>query len=550
MTTFSGPDLDDTPGIGALTLGGFLDEIVERSGDDESLVLNDALRGGATVRWPYRRLGEEAHRLAAALVDAGVEPGESVGVLMGNRPEAVASLFAAALVGAIAVPMSTFATLPEIVEMIDRTSAVVVLTQRQLGRRRFADEVTAAVDDLPTVRCIAAVGTDSWDAFGALGMKTSAPHDEVALRAAKVSPDDPAVVIFTSGTTTRPKAILHAHRAVTVQSWLQAGIFGRTRQSRVYSALPLFWTAGLNTALGATLAAGGCLVMDEVFDAGSALRLISAERVTEPYTLPHQTMAVAEHPDWFDTDLSSLRSVFGKSAYARHPTVDGDTGWIMPVGYGLSEMCAFVSAHRSDASREEAKRGSGRVLPGVRVRILDVDSGAPLGPDVEGEIAVAGPMVMLGYLDDDRPAGPLDADGFFHTGDLGSMGPDGVLHYSGRLTEMIKTGGANVSPAEIEVQLRRRRDLKLSRVIGIPDERLGEVVVACVVASDGVEVDPDSIRSFLRERLASYKVPRYVLVVADGDMPMTSSGNKVRDDELIRIVADRLATATPMPGGL
>jgi acyl-CoA synthetase (AMP-forming)/AMP-acid ligase II len=152
-----------------------------------------------------------------------------------------------------------------------------------------------------------------------------------------VSPDDPGLVIFTSGTTSEPKAILHGHRSPCLQFWVLAETFGRDRATRMFSALPLFWTAGLNTAMGATLAAGGCWVMQEVFEPGAALALLARERVTEPYTLPHQTVALAEHPDWQATDLSSLRCVYGKSAFARHPTVHGDPDWIMPVGYGLSE---------------------------------------------------------------------------------------------------------------------------------------------------------------------------------------------------------------------
>lgn len=289
--------------------------------------------------------------------------------------------------------------------------------------------------------------------------------------------------------------------------------------------------------------------MQETFEPGEALALMSRERVTEPYTLPHQTAALAEHPDWPTTDLSSLTCVFGKSAFARHPSVRGDTGWIMPVGYGLSETCAFVCAHPSDTPRELAKRSMGRLLPGTRLRVIDVDTGRELGVGEEGELAVTGATLMQGYLGG-SPEECFDADGFFHTGDAGHVDAEGYVHFSGRRTEMIKTGGANVSPAELEVQLRACPPVKLSRVVGVPDPRLDQVVVACVVLKDGAEATAEDIRSFLRERVAAYKVPKRVLFFDDGEIPMTGSDTKVRDDALLALVHDRLAaTQVPTPSG-
>lgn len=550
MTTFEGPPLDSTPGIGALTLGGFLRDVAAAHGPREALVFDDPLDDGRTHRRSYAELAGDAHRLARGLVAAGVSPGDTVGVVMGNRPETVAAIFAIGLSGAVAAPMSTFASRAELAAMIERTGASLVLTQPRLRRRELADEVTgiaremaAAAGRAPRVVSIASAAWDELLAAGdglAAGDRLDAAGLDAAGLDTRVGPDDPALVIFTSGTTSRPKAILHSHRAVCLQSWLQAAIFGRGAETRMYSALPLFWTAGLNTAMGATLAAGGCWVMHEVFDAGEALALMARERVTEPYTLPHQTAALAEHPAWAGTDLSALRCVYGKSAFARHPRVTGDPGWNMPVGYGLSETCAFVSGYASTTSRERMRIGAGPIVAGTRVRIVDSSDGRPAGVGETGEIAVAGPTLMLGYLDG---AAPIDDDGFFHTGDLGCVDADGVLHFEGRTTEMIKTGGANVAPAEIEVQLRRLPEIKLSRIIGVPDARLGEAVVACVVLRDGSTLDADGVREFLRPLVAAYKVPRHVLVVDEADMPMTGTDAKVRDDALRTLAVARLASA-------
>lgn len=559
MTTFAGPPLATFEGVGALTMGGFLDDVAERFGPREALVFDDRMRAGATVRWTYADLRAEARRVGRGLVGLGVGRGDAVGILMGNRPEAVASIFGAGLAGAVAVPMSTFAPGPELAFMVDRARVTLVLTQDRLLARRFGDDLAALAPELPSLRRIVVVGLSpdgdgggrataparllAWDDLLA-GAGAVDPSD-LRRRTDAVTPDDDALVIFSSGTTSTPKAILHCHRAPALQFWVQAQIFGRDEHTRMWSALPLFWTAGLNTAMGATLAAGGCWVMQETFEPGEALGLLERERVTEPYTLPHQTAALEEHPDWAGADLSSLTCVFGKSAYARHPTVTGDTRWRMPVGYGLSETCAFFAAHWWSTPRELARTSTGRLLPGNRLRVVDPDTGEPLGAGESGELAVKGPTLMRRYLGT-APADCVDADGFFHTGDVGFVDADGYLHFEGRRTEIIRTAGANVSPAELEVQLRACPPVKLSRVVGVPDARVGQVVVACITLKDGAEAGEADIQSFLRERVSAYKVPKRVLFFDDGQIPMTGSDTKVRDEALLDLVLDRLA-AGPVP---
>lgn len=529
MTTFRGPAVADQPGVGALTLGGFLEQIAARFGPNEALVFDDPLRDGTTVRWTYDDLRRESHRVALGLVAQGAAVGTPIGILMGNRPEAVAALFGVALAGGVAVLLSTFAPKPELAFMIERAGVRTVLTQERMLARALANDVRALVDD------VASVGDASWPALLRAG----------ELDVAETSPDDDGVVIFSSGTTSEPKGMLHSQRAATLQFWVQAQIFGRHESTRMWSSLPLFWTAGLNTAMGSTLAAGGCWVMQETFEPGAALALMARERVTEPYTLPHQTGALEEHPDWASTDLSSLTCVYGKSAFARHPSVHGDTTWRMPVGYGLSETCAFFCAHWSTASREEMAASMGRLLPGNELRIVDPDTGDELAEGEVGELAIKGPTLMKGYLGM-RPEDCFDADGFFHTGDAGFVDAEGLVHWEGRRTEMIKTGGANVSPAELEVQLRACAPVKLARVVGVPDARLDQLVVACITLKEGAEASEENIQSFLRERVASYKVPKRVLFFDDGEIPMTTSATKVRDDALVALVTDRLA-AEPVP---
>lgn len=534
MTTFEGPPLAFTPGIGSRTLGGFLLEVADRYSGNEALVFDDPLAGGRTERWSYSRLAQESWKVASGLVHAGVRPGARVGILMGSRPEAVAAFFGAALAGSTAVLMSTFSAPSELEYMLNHSEVQVVLTQSELLGRRLSSELELI--STPQVERMVVVGED-WPEFVRRG--ETADVAELRSRAQAVKAVDPGSIIYSSGTTDRPKGILHSNGSPSLQFWIQAKVFGRHPRTRLWTALPMFWTAGLNTAMGATLAGGGCWVMQETFQPAEALALMEREKVTEPYTLPHQTAALVELREWESADLSSLKCVYGKSAFARHHSVKGDPDWNFPVGYGLSETCAVFATHYSDDPRELMKLSTGRLLPGNLLRVIDPDTGRLLGRGESGELAVAGPTLMQHYVGK-TPEECFDPDGFFHTGDAGWFDEDGFLHWTGRRSEMIKTGGANVSPAEIEVALRAFGPAKLARVIGRPDPRLGEIAVLCLVLRDGEDASAEDVRSFLRERLASYKVPKEIVFLSDGEVPMTSSDTKVRDEELRRVVDARL----------
>jgi fatty-acyl-CoA synthase len=532
----AGPPLSSVAHAGALTLPAFAERVCADHAAREALVFDDPLQGGASVRWTYDDLLREARAVARSLLAAGVRPGDRVAILMANRPHAVAAFFGAAMAGAVVAPLSTFSTRPELTQLLALARPVVLLGQTRMGTRDFATDLAT---DLDAASCrVVLVGRD-WDAFISEG-EGVADHLLETARSA-VTEESDGLLIFSSGTTAQPKGVLHAQEAPTLQFWNQTRLFGRTPDTRMWTALPMFWTAGINSAMGATLAAGGCWVMQEGFDPGVALALMARERVTEPYTLPHQARALEEHPDWAGADLSSLRQVYGKSVFTRHPAVHGDPRWQMPVGWGMSETCAFVSAHPCDAGRDVLRRSLGRILPGAEVRVIDPDSGDVVELGMAGELLVRGVTLMRHYLGKE-PADCFDAQGWFHTGDAGHLDENGELHWTGRRTEMIKTGGANVSPAEIEVQMRAAADVRLARVLGIPDERLDQIAVLCVELTDGAEADADSLRAFLRERLAAYKVPKRVLVFAAGEIPLTASGTKVRDEELRQLVMARLAS--------
>jgi acyl-CoA synthetase (AMP-forming)/AMP-acid ligase II len=538
------------------TLGGFLAELAGRFGPAEAVVSHDALHGGARVSWSFAELHQRSSEVARALAAAHLGKGERVGILMGNRPEFLAALFGVAMAGGLAVTLSTFSTAAEMRVLLEQSSVSLLLTQRTIARRSLIDVLEAAVPGLaggqiadpgvPFLRRVIAVGgagdarVEDWAEFLAAGAGVG--DAALAAREASVSGSDEGVVIFTSGTTSQPKGVLHLHATVVAQSRCQAELYGRYPGIRVGSPFPLFWSAGLVSVACSTLAAGGTYVADEVFEPGATLDLIRREAINEWYGFPTHTAALAEHPDWPEADLHSLTRVRGAYEFDGHPHTSPDPGWHHVIAYGMSESCTFLTSHFSSTPREIQLQSAGLPMPGVEIRITALDGGLPLPAGEEGEICVRGPLLMPHYLGM-RREDSFDTDGFFHTGDLGCVDAQGYLHWTGRAKAMIKTGGANVAPAEIEAVASGLGSLKLCRAIGIPDKRLGEMIVLCAVREDGATIDEASVRAALREKLAAFKVPRRVLFFAIEDYPLTSSG-KVRDGELADLVHARLiATA-------
>ena len=547
MSEQSGIDLPPFDPALATTLGGFLDEVAGRFGDREAVALTDALRDGERVSWTYDDLRAQARAIAKALIAAGVGKGDRVGILLGNRPEFVASLFGVALAGGVGVTLSTFSTRAELDVLLHLSDVGVLLAQRGIARRSIEDDLVALVPALPLARypflrrivVLAGerrVAAEPWDEFIAAG--DAVPDDLLDARSARVSGNDETVIIYTSGTTSLPKGVIHLHSTLIKHFRWQAAIYGRHLETRIASPFPLFWSAGIVSVLGSTLAVGGLYVGDEVFDAGASLKLIARERIDEWYGFPTHTAALAEHPDWPDADLSSMTRVQGNNEFAAHPGTSPDLNWHHIVAYGMSESCTSVVSHLATTPTEVQHRSAGKPLPGIELRIIDVDDGtvAPVG--APGEILVRGATLMPHYVGA-RREDSFDAEGFFHTGDTGFVDADGYLHWTGRITSMIKTGGANVAAGEVEEAANALGSLKLCRAIGMPDKRLGEMVVLCAIREDGADIDEERVRAALRQTLAAYKVPRRVLFFATEDYPLTASG-KVKDKELRELVAERL----------
>jgi len=532
------------------TLGRFLEDVAERHGARAAFRFE-----GAT--WTYAELDAAARRAAHGLLGAGVGKGARVGILVANRPEWAVAAFAAGMIGAIVVPVSTLATSAERDYVLRHADVSVLLLQRTLRSRDYLDELydrhpaladgapgRLACEALPQLRrlvCIGAErvpgGAESWPELEDLG--ADVPPALLAAVREEVAPSDDGMLIYTSGTTAHPKGVLHRQRAAVIQAWRFAEWLELRADDRVFTAQPFFWTAGFAMSLGATLGAGACLLLQEIFEPARALELVERERATVVTAFPHQEKAMGEDASAPKRDLSSIRLSRFSSPLARLAGIERDE-WGVDASYGLSEMFTLAALLPTRTPAEIRRGSSGTALPGNEIRIVDPETGAPLPAGVAGEIAVRGATLMRGYYKVD-PEHVFDAEGFFRTQDGGSLDADGHLHWTGRLSGLIKTGGANVSPIELERALAHYPGLKVAAAVGVPHPVLGEIVVLCVVPMDGaLAPDEAAIRAFVRERLAPYKVPRRVLAFADGDLHFTASA-KVQLAPLREAAERRLA---------
>jgi fatty-acyl-CoA synthase len=553
LSLIHGAPLSEEAGLGALTLPGYLREVTARFADREALVLHHP--GGTVERWTYAGLWDQAVSVARALIAMGVAKDSRVGVMMTNRPEWIAAVFGVGLAGGVATPLSTFSTPAELEVLLKSSGVGVLLFESEVLKKDFAatlHELEPKIADsrpgelastkFPFLRSLAVVGpgaggaVESWADFIARGRGVS--NALVQARADSVAPADPGLLLFSSGSTGKPKGVLSAHRAVTLQCWRWAKILRLGDDVRFWGPNGFFWSGNFAGVLGACLSAGGSLVLQPTFDPAEAVRLLEAERVTRAFAWPHQYEQLAMAPNWSTADFSSLRYVDHRNLLGRHPTVS--TTWEEPMScYGNTETFTLSSFFPSNTPREVTGDSHGLPQPGNTFKIVDPLTGVTVPRGERGEIAVKGPVLMMGYigvpLDDS-----LDEEGFFPTGDGGYIDAQGRLFWEGRLNDIIKTGGANVSPLEVDEAIAGYPGVKVARTVGVPHDSLGEMVVMCVVPHEGASLDEAQIRDFLKARLASYKTPRRVVFVRDDELSLTSSA-KVKLGDLRELAAKRLA---------
>ena len=536
---------------GEITVGEFVRSVAACFGENEAIVDDER-------RLSYGGLAERVDTVARALVRAGVRSGSRVGLVMGNTVAFVESLFAVCAIGAVGVPVNTFALADERHWTLAHADVSTLLTASQIRGHRYVDDLLAHapalrsctrgelyVPEFPSLRTVVVLGDVQgedwcirWEDFLQAGGAVPVPTI-AALRGA-VSPIDPAMILYTSGSTDRPKAVVHRQRAFCLQSQRLAELMDTRPTDRVWSALPLFWTAGLVMGLGSSLAAGATAVLQESFDPPRTLDLLERERVTTIHAPPHVAARLADLPDIRERDLSALVRMSGRSPL---PAVLGRTGdaWDPAGAYGLSETFTVVTGIPADADPDDRGSSKGPLLPGVKIRILGPD-GDELPPGEVGEIAVWAPTMMCGYYKAD-PGEGFDDHGYVRTRDAGYLDERGFLHWEGRQAGVIRSGGVNVSPYEVETALSRWKRIELVHVVGVPHPTLGEEIVALIVRRDSDPVTEDEVLTHLRATLAAYKVPRHVLFVSAADFAMTGT-DKVRAEGARGLAERLLATAS------
>jgi long-chain acyl-CoA synthetase len=459
----------------------------------------------------YDEFRDAAARVAAFLRQRGVAPGDRVGMVLPNVLAFPVVFYGAQLAGAAVVPMNPLLKAREVEYYLRDSGARIVLAAEQVAG--------------PAVEAAATVGIEAVPVDPALPVQAMGP--EGAATPAQRADDDPAVILYTSGTTGQPKgaelthAGLHGNALTTKETLLEAG-----PEDVVMGCLPLFHVFGLTCALNASVLAGSLLTLIPRFDGGTALSVIGRDRVTVFEGVPTMFSAMLHAPDAAAADVSSLRlCVSGGSAMPVEVmrSFEETFGCIVLEGYGLSETSPVASFNHPHAERKPGSIGT--PIRGVEMRLVD-DGGRDVGRGDVGEIAIRGENVMTGYWGRPEETAKAIPDGWFRTGDLARQDTDGYFFIVDRKKEMIIRGGYNVYPREIEEALYEHPAVAEVACVGVPHPDLGEEVAAAVALKPGASAEPDELREWAKARVAAYKYPRHVWLVAE--LPKGPTGKILR----------------------
>jgi len=513
----------------ALTLGQILDRAVDRVPDREAIVFQGE-------RVSYTRLRERVDAFARGLIALGVAPRDHVVLWMPNRVEWNVANLGIAKAGAVTVTCNTRYKAREVAFVLQQSDATALVMTDRFPAARIDYLATLCELDpaalggarFPRLRTIVVLGEPPAGATSFAAVESAGRGGGADLARIPVGPGDPAQMLYTSGTTGDPKGCLLSHGNMFEKTRVYTELHGWTHEDRYLVPVPYFHIFGSMGGIAANCLAGSTQVLMETFDAGEALRLIEAERVTIFSGVPTMFITVLGHPEFARRDHRSLRT--GSIGAAPVPVevmrriLDPAAGLGMDalVVYGLTEATGGTHWTRAGDPIEKRVATVGLPTPEIEDRIVDPATGRVLGPGEEGEVCVKGPTLMLGYYKQPEATAEKIRDGWLHTGDMGIKDTDGYLRITGRVTDMIIVGGFNTYPAEIEnFYLRHPKVLDISAV-GVPDPVLGEVVMAFVIPRPGQALTAEELIRFGREGIANFKVPRYVEIV--DQFPLTGSG--------------------------
>ncbi|WP_404476596.1 class I adenylate-forming enzyme family protein [Novosphingobium sp. BL-52-GroH] len=543
--------------ISGTTLGDLLLKAWDLGGDKEALVFPGE-------RKTYDDVVASVLRRARGLKALGVGRGDHVGILLPSSIEFVETLFANAMLGAVSVLMNARYKAPEVTYVTQNADLTTIVTNDLVSEHLdFCGRLVEALPGLstatapndlslsqaPRLRRVVMLGGRSLPGFVDQAMFDAGVEtvSEAEIHAARLTVRirDTAMILYTSGTSANPKGCLLSHEAVT----REAGNLARYRwefrnDERAWSPLPLFHIAAMLCMLGA-MDVGGTFIGQPHFDAGESLRQIGEEQVTMmflPFVTFHQAMIA--HPDWASADLSSVR--LQNSCFAFMPDRVGQAyrdkapGMLQVGTMGMTEATGIVTTGGYAMDPEMGLKKLGYPLAGIEMKIVDPETGAEKGVDERGEILIRGYNLFDGYYKDpEKTAEAFDADGWYHSADIGSIDAHGHVMFHGRFKDMLKVGGENVAAAEVEAVLATHPAVRLAQVVGLPDERLAEIPAAYVERDGDVAVDPDELIAYAKARLASFKVPRHIRFI--DEWPMSAS--KIQKFKLRAALMDELGLA-------
>jgi fatty-acyl-CoA synthase len=492
------------------------------------------------VRLTYAELSETVDRLATGLLHAGIAKGDRVGIWAPNRAEWALTQYATARIGAVLVTINPAYRSHELRYVLGQSQVKLLVSARAFKTSDYAGTIEEVRGDLPGLERVVLLDDDpAWDELA------STPADSAALaeRAAQLSFDDAINIQYTSGTTGAPKGATLSHHNILNNGFFVGQLLDYTERDRICLPVPFYHCFGMVMGNLAAISHGACAVIPAAgFDPEATLRAVAAERCTSLYGVPTMFIAQLAHPSFDDYDLSSLRT--GIMAGSPCPmevmrqVIEKMNMREVSICYGMTETSPVSTQTRTDDPLELRVGTVGRVGPHVEVKIVDPPTGLVVERGATGELCTRGYSVMLGYWGEpEKTAEAIDQAGWMHTGDLATMDDDGYVRIVGRIKDMVIRGGENVYPREIEELLHGHEDVVDVQVVGVPDPRYGEELCAWVRLRDGADADEEALRAYCRERVAHFKVPRYVLFVQD--FPMTVTGKvqkfKMREESVARL---------------
>ena len=477
------------------------------------------------LRYSYREFAAAVDEVATGLMAMGAQVGDRVGIWSPNCAEWVLVQYATARIGAILVTINPAYRVAELEYVLNQSGISVLVAAESSSLSDYRGMIEQTWDRVPTCQAVY-LQTPDWEELLAGGETISA--DQLEERSTGLCPDDPINIQYTSGTTGFPKGATLSHRNILNNGFFVGEACDYTPVDRVCIPVPLYHCFGMVLGNLACTTHGAAMVIPAAgFNAAATLRACEQERCTSLYGVPTMFIAELGEPDLDDYDLSSLRT--GIMAGSPCPVevmkqvVDRMNMGEVTIAYGMTETSPVSTQTSAYESLDKRVSTVGRAHPHVEIRVADPETGVTVPRGQAGEFMTRGYSVMLGYWDDDiHTAEAIDDQGWMHTGDLAVMDDDGYINIVGRIKDMIVRGGENVYPREIEEFLYRHPDVMEVQVIGVPDDRNGEEVMAWIQVQDGAELDADDVKAFCRGQIAHYKIPRYVKLT--DEFPMTITG--------------------------